>query len=427
MSGQDEKGIEMAKKADGKSEEKKLDDKPLQDASAPGIFIPDIPLPAEDAGERDIVEDECDAAFKLAFVGTGQGGARMAEAFYALGYRRVCAVNTTEKDLVHIKIPDENKLVMDIGEDGAGKDPQKGEAAVKEYYEDVYDLMRRSFGRDFERIIVCAGAGGGTGSGSVQSIIKIAHDIAESFRLEGAGQPPAVGALVSMPMKSEGQKVNANAHDVLSGLFGLVGKGQVPGKLAGRTLSPLIVVDNDRINEMYPGLPVTQFYGVANQSISGLFHLFNNIATRDSELTTFDKADLADVLKSGVVTFGATYLKEWMKPTDISYAVRDNLKRNILVADIDLRVAEAAACVVVGHESVLDVVPQENLEHGFEMLSRIMQENSVVHRGIYKGPVADRQGKPTMVVYTILGELGIPQERMDEIARIGKKGQQPGR
>jgi len=90
-----------------------------------GIFIPDIPMPDEETEERDIVEDECDAAFKFAFIGTGQGGARLAESFYKLGYRRVCCVNTTNKDLLNIAIPEENKLVMDIGEDGAGKDPSE--------------------------------------------------------------------------------------------------------------------------------------------------------------------------------------------------------------------------------------------------------------------------------------------------------------
>ena len=47
-----------------------------------GIFVPEIPMPSEDSEEKDVIEDECDAAFKFAFVGTGQGGARLAESFY---------------------------------------------------------------------------------------------------------------------------------------------------------------------------------------------------------------------------------------------------------------------------------------------------------------------------------------------------------
>jgi cell division GTPase FtsZ len=388
-----------------------------------GITLPDIPMPVETEEEKDIVEDECDGAFQFAFVGAGQGGARLAEAFWKLGYRRVCVINTTSSDLAHINIPEKNKLVMDIGEGGAGKDPSKGAGAIKKFYEDVYDLMRRCFGKQFDRIMVCAGLGGGTGTGSTETLIKIAHDIAQSFKLEKPGVngalvsgPSAVGALVSLPQVSEGHKVSANAIPVLENLFGMVGKDK--GKLSARSLSPLILVDNERIKKIYPDLSVSQFWGVANQSIAGLFHLFNSIASKDSEFTTFDRADFNTLLSAGVITFGATPLPKFETPTEISFAIRDNLRKNILVADLDLGQAAAAACVFIGHQEVLDRIPQGNLEHGFEMLTRIMQDNSVVHRGIYKGNVFDSQKKPGLVVYTILGELGRPDARMEEVYRI---------
>jgi cell division GTPase FtsZ len=398
-----------------------------------GITIPDIPMPAEQAEDKDVVEDECDAAFDFAFIGTGQAGGRLAESFYKMGYRRVCAVNTNNQDLAHINIPEKNKLVMDIGEGGAGKDPAKGALAIKKFYEDVYDLMRRCFGKKFDRIMVLSGLGGGSGTGSIETIIKIAHDIAQSFKLEKPGVPggtqttvsgqPAVGALVSLPMTSEGQRVSANAVPALESLYAMVGRDK--GKLSARSLSPLILVDNERIQKIYPDLSVEQFWGVANQSIAGLFHLFNSIATKDSEFTTFDRADLNTLLSSGVITFGATPLPKFGSPTDISFAIRDNLRKNILVADIDLGQASAAACVFIGHPEVLGKIPQGNLEHGFEMLTRIMQDASVVHRGIYRGNVFDAAKKPGLVVYTILGELGRPDERMDEVYRIA--GMQPKR
>jgi len=278
-----------------------------------------------------------------------------------------------------------------------------------------------------------------TGSGSVQTIIKISHDIAESFKLEkrssSSSQPgaqgqeviegaPAVGCLVSMPMTSEGPKVNANAAKVLDDLFKLVGKDQ--GRLSARSLSPLIVVDNERIDKMHPNLPVDSFWPVANSSITGLFHLFNNIATRESEYTTFDRADLNDVMKAGVISFGATPLRKFDSPTDVSFAVRDNLRKNVLVSDINLGEASKAACVFIGHPEVMKTMPQNYLEHGFEMLSRIMSSaGSTVHRGIYKGKVFGPDKKPGLVAYTIIGELGRPEGRMDEIYRIDGTKKQP--
>lgn len=382
-----------------------------------GIFVPEIPLPDDNARERDIIEDECDVAFKYAFVGCGQAGCRLVEAFHKLGYRRVCAINTNSQDLAAIEIPEENKLVMDMGEGGAGKDPIKGEKAITTYYEDVYDLMRKSWGREFDRIIVLAGLGGGSGTGAIEKLINISHDIAQSFKLEQKGTEPVVGALVTLPQNGEGKRVNSNALGAIEKLFEQV--GQDKGRIAGRSLSPFILVDNDRISKLYPGLSVSQFWNVANQSIASLFHLFNNIATKDSDITTFDRADLQDVLQSGLVTFGATPLSKWDSPTDISYAIRDNLKRNILVSDIDLSTAETAACVVVGHPEVFDEVPQDNLNHGFEMLSRIMKgEKGIVHRGIYKGAVKDKKGNPSMVIYTMIGELGKPVARLEELGNI---------
>jgi cell division GTPase FtsZ len=374
------------------------------------VDVPDIPMPTG-GSDSESVHDECKGAFRLAFIGTGQGGSRIAEAFWRLGYRRVCCVNTNKQDLASIGIPESNKLIMDIGTGGAGKDPVKGEAAAKQYYEDVYDLMRRSFGREFDRIIVCVGGGGGTGGGSARTLVGIAHDICQSFKVETEGGRPTVGAIVSLPKVTEGGKVNENAYYLLESLFGLVGKDR--GKMGGRTLSPLIIMDNDRINRIYPNLPVSEFWDVANRSVSALFHLFNSIALQDSEFTTFDRADFEDILDSGVVSFGACPIKKWESLTDISFSIRDNLKNNVLVGGFDLSQAMTAGCVFVGSPDVLNSIPQEHLEHGFEMLSRIMRQGGTVHRGIYKG------AKPGLVVYSALGELGRPESRMGEMAKAG--------
>lgn len=389
-----------------------IEENPMSDDIIDDDFLMDmdIPMPDDSAVESDIVKDEFDAAFKLAFVGCGQGGSRIAESFYKLGYRRVCCINTTDQDLKGIDIPDANKLVIGEGHGGAGKNPENGEKAAAAAYEDIYDLMRKSFGKEFDRIIVCVGAGGGTGTGSCETVIDIAIDIAKSFKVQEEGGNPAVGVIASMPKVTEGGKVNANAYRVLNKMFVMVGEA---GRLGARKISPLIVVDNDRINKLYTRVPASKFWDVANKNISSLFHLFNSIAIKDSDFTTFDQSDFKDILDSGLLTFGACPIKKWDEAADISHAIRDNLKRNVLVGGFDLSLAKAAGCVFVANPSVLDEIPQEYLEHGFEMLTRTMKKGSVVHRGIYKG------GKPGLVVYSILGDLGRPDERMEEIARIG--------
>ena len=85
------------------------------------ITMPDIPIPEAVEPKIEKNKDECDAAFKFAFVGAGQGGSRIAHSFHKLGYRKLSAINTAQQDLNTIDL--ENKLC--IGEGGAGKDPSK--------------------------------------------------------------------------------------------------------------------------------------------------------------------------------------------------------------------------------------------------------------------------------------------------------------
>jgi len=180
-------------------------------------------------------------------------------------------------------------------------------------------------------------------------------------------------------------------------------------------LSPLIVLNNEKIKQLYPGLSVNKFWTTANSSVCSLFHLFNKISAQDSSYTTFDKADLDTVLNSGIITFGATPIKtEQANDTDISKAIRDNLKRNIL-AGADISTGNVAACVMVVNNELMDNVSQEALEHGFEQLNRLLEKDSMVHRGIYTS------NKPGIAVYTVIGGLTPAKEWFDFAEWIPKE------
>ena len=94
-----------------------------------GIDLPDIPLPDDDPVEEGVTDDFNDAAFNFAIVGVGQGGSRLAESFWNLGYRRVGIINTAQQDLSLIKIPEANKLL--IGDGGAGKNPEAADEVFR--------------------------------------------------------------------------------------------------------------------------------------------------------------------------------------------------------------------------------------------------------------------------------------------------------
>ena len=276
------------------------------------ISLPDIPLPTVQE-KKDVKKDECEVAFKFAFIGAGQGGSRIAESFYNLGYRKLSAINTAQQDLNTIKL--ENKLC--IGDGGAGKDPSKAEKLFNERKEDVLDFMRDSFGDDIDRVFVCAGAGGGSGAGMCEPLIDAAKELQEIVNATNK----KVGCILALPKHSEGKKVNENAHNTLNKVLNLVEQGVV---------SPLIILDNEKVHQLYPGLAVAPFWRTANSSTAGLFHLFNLTASKDSTYSSFDSNDYKQLLDSGLIVFGASPVPDWQNASDITKTVRDNLRNNIL-------------------------------------------------------------------------------------------------
>lgn len=360
------------------------------------VTVPDIPMPEEAQSQE--IKDTFDAGFKFAFVGSGQGGSRIAQTFWKLGYRRVCAVNTASQDLAHIGLPEANKMCF--GDGGAGKDPAKAGKLIVERKEDVLDFMRRSFGPGFDRIVVCAGAGGGTGAGTAVHLVDTAIELQKALRCP----TEQVGVILALPKISEGQRVSLNAFNVLTALWGLVEKGFV---------SPLILLDNERIGNLYPSLAVDPFWDTANASVGSLFHLFNTIVVKSSHYSTFDRNDFKTVVDSGLITFGATPVVKWKDATDISYAVRSNLKTNILSGGVDIGTGSVAGVVIIGGSNVLSGIPQTHLDHAFDQMNRMLKPGgSTVHRGIYRG------NKDNLVVYTVVGGLGQPVDKLAELKRV---------
>ena len=360
------------------------------------MSLPDIPMPAPEPEQTKEVKDEIDVAFKFAFIGAGQGGSRIAETFHGLGYRKIAVLNTAQQDLNTINL--NNKLC--IGEGGAGKDPDYAGEKFAEKKEDVIDFMRYSFGEQLDRIMVCAGAGGGTGAGTVVPLVRAAKELQETVGASAS----KVGVILALPKASEGKKVNANAHDCLKKVYGLVKEGVV---------SPLVVIDNERIGKIYPNLVVSNFWQTANMSMAGLFHLFNLTAARDSSYTAFDANDYKDVLDSGMMVFGAAPVQEWENPVSISRAVRDNFNSGLLSGGIDLTSGTCAGAIVVGGQNQLDNIPQANLDQAFDQLCRMLAAGNVVHRGIYSGD------KDSLTVYTTIGGLASPDDKLKQHMKLG--------
>lgn len=359
--------------------------------------LPDVDVPEVKKHE---VSDKFPyaVAFHMGFVGLGQGGGRIAETFFKLGYGRVGVINSAHEDLKDI---DDAIEKLDMGKGGAGQDMAKGAAYVKQHEEDIWNLLTRAIGEDPDYLLCCASLGGGTGSGGVSRLIRIARRYMEEI-----GKPAErVGVIVSLPQAYEGQRTCRNAVQAFK-------------EVAAEAPTPFFIIDNKRIEERYRVGALGKF-ATCNNQIAKLFHLFNRLAAQRSQLLTFDRADYAALLDSGIIVFGASPIAKYESKADIAECVRQQLEQTVL-AQVDLSRGKKAGCIFLGGESILQQVPMDFFGGGFSSLGRLLADDSTIYRGVYVGNSNDLR------CYTMIAELPPPVERLTELAKQARLSSDSG-
>lgn len=340
---------------------------------------------------------EYPTALRMAFLGTGQGGSRIANTFWNTGYRRVGCFNTTDSDF-HGLVDEMPKFSLDIG--GAKKDAKLAGDSLVGREEDIWDLFTRAWGTDVDCGIICASLGGGTGSGTVAKLVELGR---KYLATKHPGRPARVGAIVSLPGLFEGQQQARNAVNAFKSLLTI-------------KASPLIVLDNARISELFKP-SMLKLYAKANDTVVQLLHLFNRLAKIHSEHTSFDESELTQLLDSGIIVMSGVDIpvNSIKSPADVSGVIRDHLTNNILAA-VDLKKGKKAACLFVGTPEVLDRFQPPFFEAGFEQLGRIVgaaydDAETVLHTGVYTNTDEGLQ------CYTMIGDLEPPMERLAGLAK----------
>tara|TARA_A100001201_G_scaffold40462_1_gene41811 strand:+ start:116 stop:1336 length:1221 start_codon:yes stop_codon:yes gene_type:complete len=378
----------------------------------------DFEIPILDLEEYEVPEDSVDeiesehgGAIDYAFIGSGQAGGRLAEQFYALGYKKTICLNTAQNDLQPLNIPEAQKFILDVGQGGAGKNMDRGENATIKYQQEIYDLMRKVFGQKTEHIFVCFGAGGGSGAGSSFALIEVAKKYLQYLGYDDVDR--RVGVVMTLPTEGESgsQKVAANATHVGERISEYADKGFV---------SPTIIIDNNKIKNMYKSLPVAKFWPTINSTVAGLFNIFNLLVNQNSQYSSLDPTDYSTILTAGGhMIMGVTTVKNIQNETDISRAVKSNLEKTLLAEGFDLQTAKTAGCIVVGGKEMFANVAglMDNIEYGFDTLAQLTG-NATIHRGIYE------DNRESLRVYTIIGGLDAPKQRYLDLKSkaVVKKG-----
>ena len=229
------------------------------------------------------------------------------------------AINTDKQHLLMTKA---DKRVL-IGRSitrglGAGGYPDIGRKAAELARNVLEELLS-----DADMVFVCAGMGGGTGTGAAPVIADVA-------KKQGA----IVIGFAQMPFKVE----RARTQKAIQGLNDFK-----------EVCDTVIVLDNNKLLEYYPNLPIDAAFSVMDQLIAETIKGLSDTITKPS-LVNIDFADLKAIMGHGGV---AVMLVGEAKAQDKANAVvRDCLSHPLL--DVDYRGATGALIHISGgHDLIL--------------------------------------------------------------------------
>jgi hypothetical protein len=282
---------------------------------------------------------------------------------------------------------------LPIDKQGAGKDPVVGKARVEAKATQIRNGMLREFGEDFEKIIVCIGLGGGTGSGGGPAVIELAKDIIKS-----RGGDPAQDVIVITTLPDPNIDGPRQCFNALKAY----------GKMTNMGV-PMTIIDNAQVGSIIRA-KLADGWTPINMWVARTFHMFNTYANRPSDHGAFDGNDLNDIVKRGRLLFSAFRVTKLKDKYAIGDVMAANLERS-LFAKCSAKTAVAAGCLMVINPRVGRDLTMEDISPALHELNNIMQPNSTLHRGIYipnDWTAQDIEKNPDLFCYVILGGMEHP-------------------
>jgi cell division protein FtsZ len=263
---------------------------------------------AQRTGNQSFLDSFSFARPKVVVVGCGGAGGNSVHRLHRMGIHgaRTVVVNT---DAVHLdSIQADRKLLIGGGVTrgmGAGGRPEIGERCAE-----ISETELRNQIGDADLTFITVGLGGGTGTG-------VAPHVAELAQAAGS----VVITLATTPFRAErGRMLNARA--------GIQ-------RLRDRTDS-LILLDNNRLLDLVPNLPVEQAFAVMDHLIGEVIKGITESVTLPS-LINLDFSDVRTILQSGgtsTVFYGEN------SEDDTKRVVADTLNNPLL--EVDYRGASGA-------------------------------------------------------------------------------------
>lgn len=209
-------------------------------------------------------------------IGVGGGGSNAVNHMFRQGIHDVSFVvcNTDNQALNDSPVP----VHLQLGKEGlgAGNKPDKARAAAEESIEDI----RAMLGDGTKMVFITAGMGGGTGTGAAPVIAREAKEMGIL----------TVG-IVTIPFRFEGDRKIDQALDGVEKME--------------KNVDALLVINNERLREIYPELSVLDAFGKADDTLSVAAKSIAEIITVHGVIN-LDFNDVKTVLKDGGVAIMST-------------------------------------------------------------------------------------------------------------------------
>lgn len=353
---------------------------------------------------------------KFAFVGLGLMGCRVVDTIAQFRdnegrpFYPTLAINTNTQDLDSINNC-KNKLSLKGYERGAGRDPRIGYKALVENEAEVKARLKQvAEGQDM--IFVVAGLGGGTGTGSVLSMVQWASEIQEHLGIK-------FGLIASIPRKRDKRVENENALAVLSKINEIVND------------LPVIIIDNELLYNNYKekrekGMisPGTDWTTDSNLIIASLIHQLNLITSfKPYGNKHFDGEELLRVLtEGGCITFTRADLtvNEFKDNNALISKLMESIDNGVVAGGYNYRdEAKAMGISIIApsnkHQQVFDILTLEAIEDNVNKL--------VPHADTFWGTYVDDSETDKVHVFSVISGMGLPK-RIEEMAQYVKEMQQ---
>ena len=209
-------------------------------------------------------------------IGVGGGGGNAVNHMYREGIHDVSFVlcNTDNQALNDSPVP----VHLQLGKEGlgAGNKPAKARQAAEESLSDIKNMLSDGTRMTF----ITAGMGGGTGTGAAPVIARISKEMGIL----------TVG-IVTIPFRFEGDRKIDQALDGVEEM--------------SKHVDALLVINNERLREIYPELTVLDAFGKADDTLSVAAKSIAEIITVHG-LINLDFNDVKTVLKDGGVAIMST-------------------------------------------------------------------------------------------------------------------------